>query len=339
MKKVLIGIGVTLLVIVIVVIIGINFFAGSLVKTGVEKFAPGILGVPVTVENVNIGILRGKASIKGLVVGNPEKFKSDYLFSLGKLSVKLDLKSLSTDTIIVNEIIIKAPEISYELALGSSNIGTLLDNLAKEEDADNKEVKEEKPADPNAPPAKKVIIEKILLTDGTVSINVTALGGHGATVPLPKIEMTDVGKEKEGGASIVDVISEVISAISKSVVQVASGSVKLLGDGAKATMDMTLKSAAAVGDAAGAAVGVAGDAAGAAVGVAGDAAGAAVGVAGDAAGATIDAAGAAVGVAGDAAGATVDAAGDAAKAVGKRAGKLVGGVTGMFKKNKDKEEK
>ncbi len=309
MKKVLIGIGVTLLVIIVVVVIAITLFAGKLVKTGVEKVAPGILGVPVTVENVNIGIFSGKVNIKGLVVGNPEKFKSDYLFSLGELSVRIDMKSLSTDTIIVNEVLIKVPKISYELALGSSNIGTLLDNLAKEAEEEKEVVKEEKPVDPNAPPAKKVIIEKIVLTDGKVSINVAALGGQGATLPLPKIEMLDVGKEKEGGASLVDVISAIISEISKAVVHVASGSIHLLGDGAKATMDMTMKSAAA----------------------AGDAAGAAVGMVGDAAGATLN-------VAGDAASATVGAAGDAAKSVGKGAGKLVGGVTGIFKKDKNKEE-
>ena len=313
MKKVLIGIGVTLLVIFIVVFIATTFFLGAIVKTGVEKVAPGILGVPVTVDNVNIGIFRGKVSIKGLVVGNPEKFKSDYLFSLGELSVTLDLKSLSTDTIIVNEVIIKAPKISYEMALGGSNIGSLLDNLAKEEEEEKEEEKEEKTVDPDAAPAKKVIIEKILLTDGKVSINVAALGGKGMTLPLPKIEMIDVGKEKEGGASLVDVISEIISAIAKSVVKVVSGSVDLLGDGAKATLDMTMKGASAVGDAAGATLHMAGDAAGATIGVAGDAAGA-----------------------------TVDVAGDAAKAVGKGAGKLVGGVTGIFKKDKDeapKEEK
>ncbi len=309
MKKVLIGIGVTLLVIIVVVVIAITLFAGKLVKTGVEKVAPGILGVPVTVENVNIGIFSGKVNIKGLVVGNPEKFKSDYLFSLGELSVRIDMKSLSTDTIIVNEVLIKVPKISYELALGSSNIGTLLDNLAKEAEEEKEVVKEEKPVDPNAPPAKKVIIEKIVLTDGKVSINVAALGGQGATLPLPKIEMLDVGKEKEGGASLVDVISAIISEISKAVVHVASGSIHLLGDGAKATMDMTMKSAAA----------------------AGDAAGAAVGMVGDAAGTTLN-------VAGDAASATVGAAGDAAKSVGKGAGKLVGGVTGIFKKDKNKEE-
>lgn len=111
MKKVLIGIGVTLLVIIVVVVIAITLFAGKLVKTGVEKVAPGILGVPVTVENVNIGIFSGKVNIKGLVVGNPEKFKSDYLFSLGELSVRIDMKSLSTDTIIVNEVLIKVPKI------------------------------------------------------------------------------------------------------------------------------------------------------------------------------------------------------------------------------------
>ena len=313
MKKVLIGIGVTLLVIVIVVFVAVTFFAGKIVKAGVEKVAPSILGVPVTVENVNIGIFRGKVSIKGLVVGNPEKFNSDYLFSLGKLSIKLDMSSLSTDTIIVNEVIITAPKVSYEVALGSSNIGTLLKNLEKEEEEEKEAEKEEKPLDPNAPPAKKVIIEKILLTDGKVSINVAALGGKGMPIPLPKIELTDVGKEKEGGASLLDVITEIISAVSKSVVQVATGSVKL------------------VGDAAGAAVGAAGDVAGATLNVAGDAAGATLNVAGDAAGA-------AVGVAGDAAGATADAAGAAVGAVGKGAGKLVGGVTGLFGKGKDKAE-
>jgi uncharacterized protein involved in outer membrane biogenesis len=313
MKKVLIGIGITLLVIVIVVIIAINFFAGSMIKAGVEKFAPDILGVPVTVENVYVGLLRGKVSVTGLVVGNPEKFKSDYLFSLGKFSIKIDLKSLSTDTIIINKIIIKAPEISYELALGSSNIGTLLDGL-KKEDAEEQveENKKEQSSDTEAVPGKKLIIEKILLTDGTVSVNISALGGKGATLPLPKVEITDIGKEKEGGANIVDVVTEVIYAISSSVLQVVSGSMDLLGDSAKA------------------AIGAAGDVAG----IAGDAAKATVGIAGDATKAT-------VGAAEDVAGATVGAAGDAAKNVGKGASKLVGGVTGMFKKDKntDTEEK
>ena len=312
MKKTLIGIGITLLVLIIIAFIAVTFFAGSIIKSSVEKIAPGILGVPVTVEDIDVRIFGGKVKVQGLIVGNPEKFKSDYLFSLGELSIDIDMGSLSTDTIIVNEVLITAPKISYEMALGSSNIGALLDNLAKEEEEEEEEEKEEeeKPIDPDAAPAKKVIIKKILLTDGKVSINVAALGGKGLTLPLPKVEMLDVGKEEEGGASLLDVISEIISAIAKSVVKVASGSIDLLGDGAKAALDLTSKSVSAVGDAAGATLHAAGDAAGATVGLAGDAAGA-----------------------------TVDAAGDAAKAVGKGAGKVVGGVTGIFKKDKDKEEK
>ena len=312
MKKVLIGIGVTLLVLIVIAFIAATFFAGSIIKSSVETIAPGLLGVPVTVEDVDVRIFSGKVNIQGLIIGNPEKFKSDYLFSLGELSIKIDMKSLSTDTIIVNEIIITAPKVSYELALGSSNIGTLLDTLAKEETEEKEEKKKDtaKPTDPDAKPAKKVIIEKILLTDGRVSINIAALGGKGLTLPLPKVEMTDVGKEEEDGATLLDVISEVIGAVAKAVVAVASGSIDLLGDGAKAALDLTAKSVSAVGDAAGATIGVAGDAAGA----------------------TLDAAG-------NVAGATVGVAGDGAKAIGKGAGKLVGGVTGIFKKDKDEESK
>ncbi len=309
----------TIIVIIVVILIAVCFFLGAIVKSSIEKFAPGILGVPVTVDSVHVYPLRGKVAIKNFVIGNPEKFKSEYLFSLGKLYVNLDMHSLSSDTIIIDEIKITAPKITYELSLKGSNIGTLLDNLKPEEEQETKEEKQPEKST-SEKPSKKVIIKHFVLSDGKVNIDITALGGKGAALPLPRIEMSDIGKGKEGGASIVDIINTIIVEISKSVTSVASGAADILGDGAKAAIDLTKKSAAAAGAMA--------------VG--------SVKIAGDMAGSTVDAAGKAVGATADTAGKivgdTAHVAGDAAKDVGKEASKAVGKFTGMFKK-KSKDEK
>ena len=136
--------GMGLLVVLIVLILVINFFGGSLIKKGIETAAPGILGVPVTVEDVNFRLVAGKVGIKNLVIGNPEGFKSDYLFKLGTLKVSLDMGSLFSDTIIIEEIRVIEPGVTYELALGSSNIGKLLEHLEGDEPKEKKPEAEEK---------------------------------------------------------------------------------------------------------------------------------------------------------------------------------------------------
>jgi len=217
-------IGVGLIVLLVVLILVANFFLGSIVKSTVNSVGPLALGVPVSLADANFRLLQGKLYLKGFVLGNPEGFKSDHAISVGEVAVDLDMKTILSDTIHVRRVYVDKPEISYELGLGTSNVGTILDKLG----GDKKE--------PTPQSKKKVIIDDFLIENGGIVIAAKLTGGVGAPVPLPTIHMKDLGKD-EGGTSVVDVFKKVFGAIISSATGLVSGTGKLIGEGAGAVGD------------------------------------------------------------------------------------------------------
>ena len=76
----------------------------SIVKTVVNKYGSEITGTEVKLGGFQFSPLNGTASVSGLTVANPKNYKSPYLFDLGSINVKVDVKSLATDTIVIEEI-------------------------------------------------------------------------------------------------------------------------------------------------------------------------------------------------------------------------------------------
>jgi len=224
LKKVLIGIGIVLVVLVVVVAL----FLGPIIKTGVETIGPQVAGVEMTLEKASVNLLTGNVKLKGLIIGNPEGFKTPSLMELNQFVVDLNMASLFTDTIIVKQIHIDGPEITYERGLKASNLSALQKNLAPAEEAPAKEP-EEKVAKEKKAPAKKVVIEDFLFENGKVNVSITLAGGKQLTVPLATIHLKDIGKESEG-ASIPEVVNEVFGAITKSVGQAVASSADFAGD-------------------------------------------------------------------------------------------------------------
>ena len=249
MKKILSIVGIVILVLVVVLVL----FLGQIIKAGIETVGPQVAGVPMTVEKVRVNPLTGKVHVKALIIGNPEGFKTDSLMELGEFKLDIALGSLFTDTVVIKQILIDAPEITYEKGLRSSNISTLLDNLAPEEQPEE-EVAEE-PKEKKKAPAKKVVIEDFQLNNAKVNVTLVALGGKKMTLPLPSIQMQDIGKDS-GGTDIKEVISEVFGSISDAVVKALASSGDFAGDALK-------DAGGAVKDVGGAATDAAKDAAGA----------------------------------------------------------------------------
>ena len=297
MKKWIKGIAIVLVVLLVMLVVVANFFLGDLVKSGVEAAGPAALGVPMKLESAKFALLRGHISLRGFVLGNPEGFKTDEAISVGEITVDLDVKSLLSDVIVIRRIYVKEPHITYELGLGKSNIGRILEQAGgsaeegKEAEPEPEEKKEEKPAAEETG-GKKVVIDEILIEDGRVKLSATLAMGAAAPIPLPTIRLTDVGREEDGqkGASPVQVIRKVLGAIVGAVGKVVTGTVGLVGDGAKAVGDGAMAVGGAVGDGAKAVGGAVGDGAKAVGG-----------------------------------------------AVADGAGKVVDGVTGIFKKDKPEE--
>ena len=174
------------------------------------------------------------ASLTGLYVGNPDGYKSENIFALGQIDVDLERGSLLSDKIIINKIHIQKPEISYEKTLMSSNIKALLKNIeafsGSAEEADTPAESEE-PAPDGA--QKQVVIKELIIEDGTIFVG---LMGAGTTVPLPRIEMHDIG-EAGNEKSMVEVIDLVLTEVLKSIGPAIADAGDIVGDGGKAVLE------------------------------------------------------------------------------------------------------
>lgn len=232
--KILLGI----LVVLVLAFVVLNLFLGKIVLKTTNTAAPAALGVPVTLQDADIALLRGRAALAGLHVGNPAGFKTAGILDLGSISVRLDNSSLLSDTIVIKEITIDGLVLTYEQGLRTSNLGALIHQLSagKEEEPSGQDQPEAPPAGEEKP-GKKVIIEKLSITGSRMNLSLTgaaALTGGGAIpIPLPPITLTDLGKESDG-LTLTEAIEKILNAIAEVATSAISGAGKLLGAGAGA---------------------------------------------------------------------------------------------------------
>jgi hypothetical protein len=227
-KKIMLIAGGVILLLVVVLMLSL----GQIIKAGVNTMGPKLAKVPVHLNSVVVNPLTGMVRIKGLVVGNPEGFNTPSAMELNDFKLNIKMSSLFSKAIVIEEILIDAPQITFEKSLKSSNLSTLQANLAPKDAAAPKTepASDAKPAEKKA--AKKVIIEDFQLNGAKVNVTITALGGKKMTLPLPNIHMKDIGKDS-GGANPAEVISEVFDSISKAVMSAVSSAGDIAGDALK----------------------------------------------------------------------------------------------------------
>lgn len=233
MKKPL-KITVRILAVLVVLFVVLELSLDRIVRTAVNAAGPAALGVPVSLQDADISLVRGRAALAGLHVGNPEGYKTAGLLDLDSIVVKLDRSSLFSDVIVVKEIAIDGLVVTYEKGLLNSNLGALIDQLAAgEEGAEKAEEKAE--AEESA--GKKVVIDKLTIAGSKMNFSVTgaaALTGGGAVpLPLPPIILTGLGREKEG-ITFVEAIQNVLKAIAGATGTAIVGAGNLIGDAGKA---------------------------------------------------------------------------------------------------------
>jgi hypothetical protein len=232
LKKILGGFGLGLLVLILIAVIIVGLFLGSLVKTGLETIGPKITQVSIKVQAVDLSVLAGSAKVKGLIVGNPEGYKTPQAISVGLAAVGVKPLSVLSDKIVVRSVRIAAPEITFEgNPLGANNLSKILDNV-------NAAAKSSETPATNAPaaaakPGKKIEVDDFVITDAKVHVSLTGMGGREMTVPLPDVHLTDLGKS-EGGITAADLTKRVLSALVTATLKVVESAVTDLSKGAQA---------------------------------------------------------------------------------------------------------
>lgn len=214
-KFVLIGI----LFLIIVLAILFKFFGEKAMIAGAETAGTKALGVAVNIDGLSLGLTSGSGDIKGLSIANPAGFNNPYLMKMDQGQVKVNLKSVLSDEIVIEKVYLDNLHITFEQKGLTSNIQVITDTLkAKSEPAEEAE----KPAETEKS-SKKVVISDFQIVNAKLSIKLLPIPGKAdtVTIPLPDIKMTDVGKGEK--MSFEDVVQLVFVKISEAITKVGSG--------------------------------------------------------------------------------------------------------------------
>jgi uncharacterized protein involved in outer membrane biogenesis len=235
MKKIVIRLLIALVVVIILAVLAVGLFLDRALKAGIETIGPKLTGVDIKLESVSLSVLSGSGSIKGLVVGNPEGFKTPSAISVGAVSFALIPGSLLSDKIIIKSIKIEKPEITFETDLNprANNLSKILANVqAATSGGATEPAKSKEPPQPQeAKAGKKLEVDDLLITDGSVHVSATILAGRAATVPLPKIQQQNLGKDSDG-ITAGELAEILLKAIENGAAQAASHTVADIGKGA-----------------------------------------------------------------------------------------------------------
>ena len=250
MKKILIRILLVVVVVVVLAVVAIGFSLNSAIKKGVETFGPQIAKVPVTLDGVSLSIFSGAGSIKGLVIGNPEGYKTPQAMSVGLASVAVSPGSILSDKIVVKSIRIEAPQITFELGPGGNNLQRIQENLgsASAPAGDKPKPADEKGSPATSKPGKKLQVDEVVISGGKVTLAASLLGGKLIEAPLPEIRLKDLGQGPEGITG-PELGKQILSVINQGAIKTYSD--QLAKAGAEALQNMTQNATNAVNKAAG----------------------------------------------------------------------------------------
>ena len=196
MKKALV-----VLVVLVIVIAGAAFWAyhslDVIVKFALEHYGPEVTGVTIKVDDVRLSPRDGRGSLKGVEIGNPRGYSGKRAAKLGEITVALDPATATAPVVIVHEILIHEPLITYERGNKETNLDVIQRNIESY-------VKRSAVATPEGKTAAgttvrhRFVVERLTIRGAKVTMTNPALKGQGITFDLPAIELRDLGKKQNG---------------------------------------------------------------------------------------------------------------------------------------------
>ncbi|MGA4643761.1 AsmA family protein [Limisphaera sp. 4302-co] len=223
MKKKLLWAAVALVVILAAVLVVAGVFLGRMVKGAVETWGPQIAGVSIQLQDVGLSPWSGRGEVRGLVVGNPEGYKTPHAIRVEMARVDLDPASVLRDKVHIRMIEVDSPEITLELGPGGNNLKKILANVEAATGGTDTAGTEPTPSTGE----RKLQVDKFVLRGARVRVGATALGG---TVPVrvPDIVLENLGTGPEGitGAELAQ---KVLAALVEGTAGAAAEAVTSLG--------------------------------------------------------------------------------------------------------------
>ena len=215
--------------VLVLVVVGVLVFVvanlDSVIKAGVERFGPEVTQTDVRLDDVEVSARSGRGALRGLFVGSPAGFEAPSMFELGEVSLDIDVASLTSDPIVVREIVVDAPQITYELGPDGSNIDALRRNVEQavgNGGSGDGAAGGGSGSQGDSDGVRKIIIENLYVRGGQIGVAATALPGQTLQATLPDIHLTDLGKDR-GGADPAVLVDQIVTAVTEQIVVAVAG--------------------------------------------------------------------------------------------------------------------
>lgn len=195
------------------------FLAGGslneFVKLQIETVGKQITEQEVGVKSVDIQLTKGAGSILGLSLTNPKEYTYPHAFTLGEVTLDINIESLTKEPIIIDAIVIKDPKAFVQFtSSGDSNIKDILDTIQNNIPSASDTQTEEKEA-AGTKPEPKLTVSKVILAGTALTVDLSALGNKEHSAVLQDIVLTNIGGENGlpaselGGVIIKEALSKI----------------------------------------------------------------------------------------------------------------------------------
>lgn len=167
------------IVVLIAAFIVLNFTIDGIVKSSIEESGMELFQTEVDVGNVNISLFDGSGEIYGFTVANPEDFSDEPAIEMEEIRIKVDLASLLSDTIWVENVHITGTSLFFEQQGFGINLRQLNQNMDLSED--------------EAGPA--MVVDHLLVENATVTVSSTIDRERTTETTIESFELNGIGRQ------------------------------------------------------------------------------------------------------------------------------------------------
>lgn len=209
-KKILIAVGI-LVVIVLIGAVVVYSNLDKIVRVATEKVMSYVLQVDVTVASAKVNLGQGSIEFHDIVIPNPPGYSTSRAMKFGLVKAQVDIPSFRTDQPAIKLVQVSQAEITMEVNKSGSNLQDLVNNASRLSQGKEEQPKQEKPKPKEA--GKQFKIDKVLVDGTTVRVGIPFMGGKTFDVPLPTIEMNNLGGKNKGTVTPAEAMQEFLAGI------------------------------------------------------------------------------------------------------------------------------
>lgn len=214
-----------IVILLVIVMVVFYFFGERVIKAGIETAATKALGVGVYIGEVELSVLKGAVEVREIIVSNPVGYSYKNLLELGRVNVKVSIKSLLDDTVHIEELKLDGVNLVIEQKGLSNNLQDVINSITGKKQSESE------------PGGKKLRIDYLEVTNIKVRAKLLPSLGRADTVilDLAPIRMSNLGADNNLGMAVLS--EKIVLAIAEGVARQGVG---VLPDEVVDTMKLTL---------------------------------------------------------------------------------------------------